>query len=111
MPSGPESLISISPICQTAASDALTTPGTSAFAEVLAPQVLPMLRSAVGMQSSGIGKAMSWTVAGVFPWGPLSWSVMRIPLTPVAPGKLANSVRSEPARQSEALEALGKQGG
>ena len=43
MPSGPESLISISPICQTAASDALTTPGTSAFAEVLAPQVLPML--------------------------------------------------------------------
>src|SRR5947208_1198562 len=41
MPSGPESLISTSPICQTAPSRSSTTPGTSALAVVLTPQVLP----------------------------------------------------------------------
>src|SRR5439155_24826956 len=73
-PSGPESRSSTWPTCQIAASPFLTTPGASALAVVLTPQVLPWVVSAVGRQSSGIGKPMSMTVAPSVPAMPLSLS-------------------------------------
>ena len=104
-------MISTWPICQTAPSPSLTTPGTSALAVVLTPQVEPRLASGEGRQSSGIGKARSVAVAGESPSGPLSWSVMRMPLPWPPPEKSASSVRSAPATQAEVLPAPGKQGG